>query len=213
MPKCRPNFACGGGAQLDGVGDVGQPRSVDHCGDAGLQRQPGRFAEICVCLGDLADTEGPGRVAVPAVKDRTAVDRHEVAVGDDHLGAGDAVHDDVVDRAADRPRESVVALERGHCSRVADHRFGDAVQLQGGNSRLGGLTHGDQCGAHHGTGCGHRVEFTRRTEQDDTPTTEPDHGGSGYSPGASASTPSEARTRRCTSWTSPTASIEVTSEP
>ena len=46
--------------------------------------------------GGVADEEGPGRVAVPAVDDGAGVDGHDLAVAD-HPLAGDAVDDLVID--------------------------------------------------------------------------------------------------------------------
>ena len=85
--------------------------------------------------GDLAHGHGDGRVAVPAVDDRAAVDRDDVAVLE-HPGARDPVHHLVVDRGADGRREGRVAVpqERGHPAGVADVLLRDRVELTGADA-------------------------------------------------------------------------------
>ena len=87
MPYLRPWLLLGGvGAVLDGVRDVGEPVARHHRGDPGLHRQPGGLRQRLVGGDQRADTERERGVAVPAVEDRAAVDRHQVARGQ-HLVA------------------------------------------------------------------------------------------------------------------------------
>ena len=63
-----------------------------------------RISSVTSCR-HVADRHRDRGVAVPAVDDRSAVDRDDVAIGE-HAGAGDAVHDLVVDRGADDAGEA-----------------------------------------------------------------------------------------------------------
>ena len=134
-----------------------------------LETSPGRER----LLGDVdqplvrrvggADDEADRGVAGPAVEHRPAVDADQVAVAQP-VTVGDAVHDHVVDGAADhsgkrgRRERRVVMQERRGRARVADHRVGDLVQL--------GERHPDrrlpprrgQRPGHHPPGLAHRVE-------------------------------------------------------
>ncbi len=123
-------------------------------GDAAPHGLAGHLRERGDLGGDLPDRDGGGRVAVPALDDGTAVDGDDVTLGE-HPLPGDAVHDLVVDRGADRPREAVVALEGRHGTAGADVVLGDRVELGGadagadrGAQQLQGLPH-DQAGATH----------------------------------------------------------------
>ena len=83
-------------------GDVGEPVAGLRLGQALPERgfahleQPGQLG------GDLPHADGEGRVPVPAVDDGAAVDGDDVALAQHDVRAGDAVHDDLVDRGADR---------------------------------------------------------------------------------------------------------------
>ena len=61
--------------------------------------------------------------------ERPEVERDDVALLEDALGRGDAVHDLVVDRDADRGREAVEPLERGARAQTDDGLLGDLVDL------------------------------------------------------------------------------------
>ena len=64
----------------------------------------------CDSASIVADRHRDRGVGVPALDDRPAVDRHDVAVLE-HAVAGDAVHDHLVRRDAGHRREAVVAEE------------------------------------------------------------------------------------------------------
>ncbi len=102
----------GAHVRLDRGRDVGQPATELGGGEPTPHRllaDPGQLEQFVGAT--CADRHRDRRVAVPAVDDRTAVDRDQVALGQ-HPVARDAVHDLVVHRGADRAGEAVVALER-----------------------------------------------------------------------------------------------------
>ena len=73
---------------------------------ADIERRLGsRRCSRCDSVVDLADRHRDRGVGVPALDDRTAVDRDDVAVLE-HAAPGDAVHDHLVRRDADDRRES-----------------------------------------------------------------------------------------------------------
>jgi hypothetical protein len=75
---------------LHGVRDVGEACVGPDGRDPGVQGLPARRRQRQVGRRDGADGERDGGVAVPALDDRPAVDRQEVAVGEDLRGCGDA---------------------------------------------------------------------------------------------------------------------------
>ena len=119
------------GGDLYGVRDVGQARAGADRRDPGLQRLLARRGQGEVGGRSGARHQRDRRVAVPPVDDRPAVDRQQVAVGEDLGVRRDAVHDLVVHRGADRRRVAVVAEERRHAAPVADDLLGQRVQLAG----------------------------------------------------------------------------------
>src|SRR5664279_969540 len=106
------------GDVLDGRPDVADVVARLGCRDSGHHGQASRLDQLADRLGWLADEEGPGRVAVPAVDDRAGIDRDELALTDRPL-AGDAMDDLGIDRDADAAREwparvgPGITLERG----------------------------------------------------------------------------------------------------
>ena len=99
---------------LDRPGDVGQA-PLARAGAAGGRGEPGpqrvlrRRGQAAQLRRDLPDPDRDRGVAVPAVQDRAAVDRDQVAVVQHLRGAGDGVHDLAVHRGADRRRIALVA--------------------------------------------------------------------------------------------------------
>ena len=104
-----------------------------HGGDGGGERsisgvdQPLRFSF------DRADAHGEGRIAVPAVDDRPAVDRDDVA-DLQRTFVWDAVDDLVVDGSADHCRVAVIAEEVRRCPTGAQHVAGNSVEMQRGDT-------------------------------------------------------------------------------
>ena len=81
--------------RLDRGADVAQPVAGHGRVDRGLQRGPGHVDQPLRLVVDLADRNGHRGVGVPALDDRAAVDRDDVALLE-HPVAGDAVHDHLV---------------------------------------------------------------------------------------------------------------------
>jgi hypothetical protein len=96
---------------------------------------------------------------VPAVQDRAAVQRDQVALGEHLLGRRDAVHDLLVDRGADRRREAVVALERRDRAGVADDLLGDRVQVGRGDAGGDRVPHRVQRGGDDQAGAAHQLDL------------------------------------------------------
>ena len=161
------------GSGLDGMRDIGEARAVDHCRDARLHRQSCRVREVLVGLREFADPEGPCGVAVPAVENGAAVDRDEISLGEHNGRRRDSVHHNVVDGAADRAGEPVVALERRDRSRAADHRLGHLVELEGAHPGLSGVANRDERLPHNGSRRSHGVELARAAERNTFGLTEP----------------------------------------
>ena len=86
---------------------------------------------------DPADRHGDGGVGVPALDDRPAVDREDVALLEDP-GTRDAVDDDLVRRRADDRREAVVAEEVRARAPSFDDLTGRGVDLGGGDAGSSG---------------------------------------------------------------------------
>src|SRR5690606_33870486 len=137
------------GVGLDGAGDVHEPVALLHGRDAGphrLLRHPGQLHQLRGVTG--ADEGREGRVAVPAVDDRAAVDGDDVAVLEDDVVGGDAVHHDLVDRGADRRGEAAVAEEVRLGVVLREHLAGGLVEVLRGGPRDGGLAGGRVNGGH-----------------------------------------------------------------
>ena len=94
----------------------------------------------CDLVGHVAHGGGEGGVAVPAVDDRAAVDRDDVAVGEHDVVGRHAVHDHGVGRGADHRRERRVAVaqEVGGGAPAGQDLTADAVELAGGDPGLDG---------------------------------------------------------------------------
>ncbi len=107
---------------LDRLADDAEPVARGERRDPGPERSfAGRAASAWSCSSAPSSTTVTGRVTVPAVHDRAAVDTHDVARREDPR-AGDAVHDLVVHRDAQVRRVPVVAQERGGRAMVARSR-------------------------------------------------------------------------------------------
>ena len=102
-------------------------------GPHGLLGDPAQLVQLGGVA--LAHEDGERGVPVPAVDDRAGVDGEQVAVLEDGLLVGDAVHDDVVHRGADVAREAAVAEEVGLGAVVGEHLRGDLVQILGAGAR------------------------------------------------------------------------------
>src|SRR5205814_7937800 len=99
------------GVLLDGVADVADPAAEAGSGQAAPHGLLGHLEEPLQLGRDLTDRERDGRVAVPALEDRAAVEGDDVTLAQHLVLARDAVDDLVVDRRADGGGVTVVALE------------------------------------------------------------------------------------------------------
>ncbi len=119
---------------LDRRGDVADPAAEPGRGDAGPQGGLGVGDQRDQVRRDPAHRHRDRGVAVPAVDDRAAVERDQVALTQLAV-TRDAVHDLVVHRGADRGREALVPEERRRRPGGADGVLGDGVQVGGGHAR------------------------------------------------------------------------------
>ena len=92
--------------------DVGELAAQLRGGQAGPHRLVADPDQVEQLRGDLSDRDRDRRVAVPAIHDRPAVDRDDVALAQDLLLVRDPVYDLLVDGGADAGREALIALER-----------------------------------------------------------------------------------------------------
>src|SRR5689334_20141037 len=67
--------------RLDGMRDVGEPVAGNHGSDACFHRLTSGRGQRFVDGDQRTDAEGDGRVAVPTVEDRAAVDGHQITGG------------------------------------------------------------------------------------------------------------------------------------
>ena len=117
----------GGDVVVHGVADVAHELAGGQGGDAAPHGRLGDVGEPLVLGIGGAHDDGPGRIGVPAVHDRAAVDRDDVAVLQDPA-AGDAVDHFLVHGGADGGREAVVAEEVGLGAGLLEHGGEDVVQ-------------------------------------------------------------------------------------
>src|ERR1019366_8828385 len=152
------------GDVLDGRPDVADVVARLGCRDSGHHGHASRLDQLADRLGWLADEEGPGRVAVPAVDDRAGIDRDELALADRPL-AGDAMDDLGIDRDADAARKwparvgPRIALERGQRAASADMGLGQGIEMGGTDPRTElRLNQGEDFG-HDPAGPPHRIDL------------------------------------------------------
>ena len=94
------------------------------------------YSEKPLRLGsDLPNRERIRGIAIKPLHKRAAVYRNHVSVLQDDLGRGNPVHDLLVDRYAERVRETVVPQKSRNGSVASDEVLGDPVQLEGRHSR------------------------------------------------------------------------------
>ena len=103
----------------------------------------------------------PGVVAHPAVHDGPGVDGDEVALAQDELPRGNAVHHGIVHRGADGAGKAAVALEGRNAALGADDLLGDGVQLGRGDAGLDRLAHAPQRQRRHAARLLHGLDLSR----------------------------------------------------
>jgi len=116
--------------------DVAQPSLGPDLLDRGVEGGTGHRDEPLRRLVDAADGHRDRGVGVPALDDRTAVDRHDVALGE-HAVTRDPVHDHLVGRDARDSREPVVAEEVGAGVAPFEHLARGEVEVGGRRPRPG----------------------------------------------------------------------------
>jgi hypothetical protein len=100
-------------------------------------------------------------VAVPQAHLGAAVDREQVAL-DEHPRAGDAVHDLLVDRGAQRVPVAGHELEVRDAAVVADVGLGERVELKGGHAGAHGGVEQLERAPHEQPGGAHAGELLGR---------------------------------------------------
>ena len=104
-----------------------------------------RSGKLFIAHGAVfVDTEGPSGVPYPTVEGCSTVDGEIVARAENLFGGGDTVDNDVVTAGTNASGETVIALEGGHGSVVADNFFCNGVKIKQRHPRLRGLPHGNQ---------------------------------------------------------------------
>ena len=92
------------------------------------------FDEFCRLRTDLAYRVGPGGVRVIAFVDHAGVQADDVALLDDVMAVGNAVHHLIVDGYADRGGIAVVILKGRDAAVAADNLFPQPVDIQRGHA-------------------------------------------------------------------------------
>ncbi|CAO5231769.1 hypothetical protein FAGKG844_160039 [Frankia sp. AgKG'84/4] len=153
---------------FDRGADVGEPAAELGGRQAGPQRALTGLDHRENLGRDLADGDSDRRVAVPAVDDRAAVDRDDVALAQHPLAAGDRVDHLVVHRAADGRRVGRlrVTLERRDPAVGANRLLGQRVQVGGGDAGRDGLAQPGQGLGHQQAGHAHLGDLSRRLDLD-----------------------------------------------
>src|SRR5262249_2340695 len=105
-------------------------------GDAELERLPGDVEQAADLVGDLADRQGHRRVGVVPLDDGSEIEPDDVSFAEPAPGRRNSVHDLLVDRGADRGRESPVSLEGRLRVPLPDQILHLAVDLEGRHARL-----------------------------------------------------------------------------
>ena len=157
------------GRALEGVRDVAEPSAGADLLDACPHGRPARRRELLVIRADRPDGDGHRGITVPAVEDRPAVDRDQVALGQLRRGGRDAVHDLLVDRRTDRGGEAEVALERRHGAGIPDRGLGDGVEVGGAQTGPHRLGHARECVGHDETRRPHGLDLAGRLDLHATP--------------------------------------------
>ena len=163
--------AVGLGHVLDGGRDVVDVVAGNRGGDPGHHRLAGHVDQLADLGRRLADIEGPGGVAVPALDDGAGIDGDDLSLTDDAL-ARDAVDDLVIDGDAQAARERAarvdarIALEGRDRAGLADVGLGDAVQVAGRHAGLElPFDEGEDLG-HDAAGATHALDLGTRLAGD-----------------------------------------------
>ena len=135
--------------------DITDSRAVPDLSHAHFKALSGNFDELFRLLGDFADREGIGIVAVVAVDERADVDLDDIALLQDFVRGRDAVDDFVIDGDAGRTGETAVTEEGRLCAALFDivtdpivNHFGGYAGLYEFSSELKSLT-GNSAGDPH----------------------------------------------------------------
>ena len=115
-------------------GDIEEPAAGDSLQDGGFERGFGHVEQTLGLRTGSADRIGHGAVGVKTVENHAAVDRENVAVFEDGLLAGHAVHHLVIERGAKRCRKAVVPLECGFGAEGIDLAIGGDLEIHRGRA-------------------------------------------------------------------------------
>ncbi len=116
------------GGRLDGVSDVAKSVPAPELAHPVPQRLLGDIEQTLHLVGHITDRHGECRVTVPALVDRSGIDRDDVAVAEG-VAVGDSVDDRRVRRCADRGGEPVITQERRPAAAFPDHLSGDRIEI------------------------------------------------------------------------------------
>src|SRR5271156_4193259 len=120
---------------LDGGGDIAQPSADLALLDRLLEGCLGHFEKLCRLGADLADRVGHGGVGVVSVDNYAAVDRKNVALGENSLGIRHAVNNLVIDRSAQCSRKAVISLEGCDRTQLRDLLDGNLLEIHRRSAR------------------------------------------------------------------------------
>ena len=137
--------------------------------DGSLQAVERALTQTLDLNGGGADVKRPGIIPHPTIHDGAGVDGNHVAVAQNDVGVGDAVHDGIVQGCTDGAREAAVTLEGRGSTMHADDLLGELVELEGGHA---GTNHRPDVTERHlrqRSGLLHLLNFGGRLELDHRP--------------------------------------------
>ena len=150
---------------LDRSSDVEECVARLDLGQALHQRFLGHPAEGLGLLGGaFTYAKADAAVAVIAVEVGTGVDLHQIAGLNNPFAVRDAVDHFVVDRCTDAGRETVIPLEAGGSTHLADALFGMAIEVTGAHSGSRQLQNFAQHRGHDPAGLAHGVDLAGRLD-------------------------------------------------
>ena len=152
--------------RLHRCADVVQRRACTQVFDRLPEALLGDAHELLLFLADGADRKSARPVAVEPVFIGAQIDADDVALFENDVLRGDAVHDDLVDGGADACGVAAIAEAGRFGAARTDVLARDPVQLGGRDPRPHRGTHRRERIAHDRAGLAHEVDLTLRFDKD-----------------------------------------------
>ena len=124
----------------------------------------GHAQQLLLFFTDLADWKGPRVIANPSVNRGARVDRKDIPIAKNRFRGRNAVDNLIIDRGANRTRESAVSLESRDTPFRADGLLRKLVKLKRRNTWLRMLAQDSKHLRRKAPRLAHRVDFGRRLQ-------------------------------------------------